>query len=228
MESKEAVLEGEAIGELVLEDGVNPGGVEGLVTVTVGLVVHKFTGVDTLLFIDLPEDDAAFFGGTEAVAVGSVVHLRVGEVAFIDEGLAEGGLGGEGFLDEVGGERDEGGGGWRGVGWRSGPDGGQVLGRAKRQSRAPVRFSRFSVLIMNLSPDRDDGDVELSDEPVAGFDEGEVLVVLHQLDDVAALATDKALKDVFCFVDVHRGMGIIVIPTLSTFGEFTHTIEGNA
>ena len=170
MEAEEAVLEGEAIGELVLEDGVNPGGVEGLVTVTIGLVVHQFAGVDTLLFVNLPEDDSAFFGGAEAVAVGSVMHLRGGEVTFIDEGLAENGLSGEGFVDEFGGEWDECGGS---------PDRGQVLGRAKRQSRAPVRFSRFSVLIMNLSPVRDDGDVELADEPVAGFDEGEVLVVLH-------------------------------------------------
>ena len=126
MKAKKAVLEGEAIGELVLEDGVNPGGVEGLVTVTIGLVVHQFTSVDTLLVVDLPEDDAAFFGGAETVTVGSVVHLRVGEVALRDEGLAESGLSGEGFVNEVGGERDECGGGWRGVGWRSGPDRGQV------------------------------------------------------------------------------------------------------
>ena len=125
MEAEEAVLEGETFRELVLEDGVNPSGVVGLVAVTVGLVLHQFASVDALLFIDLPEDDAAFFGGTEAVAVGSVVHLRVGEVAFIDEGLAEGGLGGEGFLDEVGGERGECG-GVCGGGWRSGPDRGQV------------------------------------------------------------------------------------------------------
>lgn len=215
MEAKKAVLEGEAIGELVFENGMNPGGIEGLVTVTIGLVVHKFAGVDALLFIDLPEDDAAFFGGTEAVTVGSVVHLWGCEVAFIDEGLAEGGLSGERFLDEVGGEWDECGGGWRGVG----PDRGQVPVRMLAAALHPDR---------NLSPVRvNDGDVELADEPVAGFDEGEVLVVLHQLDDVAALATDKAFKDVFCFVDVHGGMRIIVIPTLSTFGEFTHTIEGN-
>lgn len=213
MEAEEAVLEGEAIGELVLEDGVNPGGVVGLVTVTVGLVVHQFPCVNTLLVVDLPEDDATFFRGAEAVAIGSLVHLEGGEVTFIDEGLAEGGLGGEGFLDEVGGERDECGGGWR-----SGPDRGQVH----------VSHWRLCVSDMYLSPVRaNDGDIEFADEPVAGFDEGEVLVVLHQLDDVAALATDKAFKDVFCFVDVHGGMRIIVIPTLSTFGEFTHTIEGN-
>lgn len=100
MKAKKAVLEGEAIGELVLEDGVNPGGVVGLVAVTVGLIVHQFAGVDALLFVNFPEDDAAFFGGTEAVAVGSVVHLGGGEVAFIDEGLAEGAGGGEGFLGE--------------------------------------------------------------------------------------------------------------------------------
>ena len=222
MKAKETVLEIEACRELVLEDGMNPGGVEGLVTVTVGLVVHKFTGVDTLLLVNLPEDDAAFFGGAEAVAVGSVVHLRGGEVTLRDEGLAEGRLSGEGFVDKVGGEWDECG-GVCGGGWRSGPDRGQVPVRMLAAALHPDR---------NLSPVRaravNDGDVELADEPVAGFDEGEVLVVLHQLDDVAALATDKAFKDVFCFVDVHGGMRIIVIPTLSTFGEFTHTIEGNA
>ena len=133
MEAEEAVLEGETFRELVLEDCMNPRGVVSLVTVTVRLVVHQFASVNTLLVVDLPEDDATFFGGTEAVTVGSVVHLRVGEVALRDERLAEGGLSGEGFLDEVGGEWDE-----SGVSWRSGPDGGQVLGRAKRQSRAPV------------------------------------------------------------------------------------------
>lgn len=168
MKAKKAVLEGEAIGELVLEDGVNPGGVEGLVTVTIGLVVHKFTGVDTLLIVNLPENDAAFFGGAESVAVGSVMHLRVGEVTFVDEGLAEGGLSGEGFVDEFGGEWDECG-GVCGGGWRSGPDRGQVH----------VSHWRLCVSDMYLSPVRDDGDVELVDEPVAGFDEGEVLVVLH-------------------------------------------------
>ena len=116
------MLEGEAIGELILENGMNPRGVEGLVAMTVGLVVHQFAGVDALLLVDLPEDDAAFFGGTEAVTVGSVVHLRVGEVALIDEGLAESGLSGEGFLDKRRVKRDKCG-GVRG----SGPDGGQVL-----------------------------------------------------------------------------------------------------
>lgn len=161
MEAKEAVLEIETFGELVFEDGMNPGGVVGFVTVTVGLVVHQFAGVDALLLVDLPEDDAAFFGGAEAVAVGSVVHLLGGEVAFIDEGLAEGGLSGEGFLDERWVERDEGG---------VSPDRGQVH----------VSHWRLCVSDMYLSPVRvNDGDVELADEPVAGFDEGEVLVVLH-------------------------------------------------
>lgn len=174
VEAEEAVLEGETFRELVLEDGVNPSGVVGLVAVTVGLVLHQFASVDTLLLVDLPEDDAAFFGGTEAVAVGGVVHLLGGEVALRDEGLAESGLSGEGFLDEVGGEWDEcggvRGGSWRGVGWRSGPDRGQVH----------VSHWRLCVSDMYLSPVRvNDGDVELADEPVAGFDEGEVLVVLH-------------------------------------------------
>ena len=83
------MLEGETFRELVLEDGMNPRGVVSLVTVTVGLVLHQFAGVDALLVVNLPEDDAAFFGGAEAVAIGSVMHLRGSEVAFIDEGLAE-------------------------------------------------------------------------------------------------------------------------------------------
>ena len=104
---------------------MNPCGVVRLVTMTVGLVVHDLAGMDALLVVDFPENDAAFFRGAEAVAIGGVVHLLGGEEAFIDEGLAEGGLSGEGFGDERWVERDECG-GVRGGGWRSGPDRGQV------------------------------------------------------------------------------------------------------
>jgi len=163
MEAEEAVLEGETFRELVLEDCMNPRGVVSLVTVTVRLVVHQFTSVDTLLVVDLPENDATFFRGAEAVAIGSLVHLCVGEVTLRDERLAEGGLSGEGFVDEVGGERDE--------------SDGVRGGSPDRRSALPLGFAK------NLSPVRaravNDGDVELADEPVAGFDEGEVLVVLH-------------------------------------------------
>lgn len=163
MKTEEAVLEGEAFGEFVFEDGMNPCGVVSLVAVTVVLIVHQFAGVDTLLLVNLPEDDATFFGGTEAVTVGSMVHLLGGEVALRDEGLAEGGLSGEGFGDERWVERDK--------------CGGVRGGSPDRRSALPLGFAK------NLSPVRvralNDGDIEFADEPVAGFDEGEVLVVLH-------------------------------------------------
>ena len=104
-------MEGIVCGELILDKGMDPGGVVGLVAVTVGLVVHQFAGMNTLLLVDLPKDDATFFGGAEAVAISGVLHLWIGEVAFIDEGLAEGRLSGEGFLDERWIERGESGGG---------------------------------------------------------------------------------------------------------------------
>ena len=70
--------------------------------------------------------------------------------------------------------------------------------------------------------------MELGDEPVAGFDEGLVVVVLDEADHVATLATDKALIDVLFFVDVHRGMLIIVVPALGTLGELAYAIERDA
>ena len=70
--------------------------------------------------------------------------------------------------------------------------------------------------------------MELVDEPVAGFDEGLVLVVLHELDHVAAFATDEALVDVLFLVDVHRGMLVVVVPALGTLGDLAHAIERDA
>ena len=75
MKAKKAVLEGEAIGELVLEDGVNPGGVEGFVTVTVGLVVHELAIMDPQLLVNLPKDDGAVAGGAKTVTLGGMAHL---------------------------------------------------------------------------------------------------------------------------------------------------------
>ena len=72
------------------------------------------------------------------------------------------------------------------------------------------------------------GDVEFFDEPGAGFGEGEVLVVLYQADDVATFTADETFVDVLLFVDVHRGVGIVVIPALGAFGEFAHAAEGDA
>ena len=70
--------------------------------------------------------------------------------------------------------------------------------------------------------------MELIDEPVAGFDEGLVVVVLDEANDVATFATDETLEDVFLLVDVHGGMGVVVVPALGTLGDWAHTIEGDA
>lgn len=75
---------------------------------------------------------------------------------------------------------------------------------------------------------RNQDDLELVDEPVAGFDEGLVVVVLHQLNHIATFTTDKALIDVLRLVDVHRGMLIVVVPTCGTLREFAHAIERDA
>ena len=70
--------------------------------------------------------------------------------------------------------------------------------------------------------------MELIDEPVAGFDEGLVVVVLDEANDIATFATDETLEDVFLLVDMHGGMGVVVVPALGTLGDWAHTIEGDA
>ena len=70
--------------------------------------------------------------------------------------------------------------------------------------------------------------MELIDEPVAGFDEGLVVVVLDEANDVATFATDETLEDVFLLVDMHGGMGVVMVPALGTLGDWAHTIEGDA
>ena len=69
---------------------------------------------------------------------------------------------------------------------------------------------------------------EFAYQPVAGIGEGEVLVVHDQADDIAALATDEALKDVLFIVDMHRWMLVVVIPALGTLSELSHAIEADA
>ena len=59
---------------------------------------------------------------------------------------------------------------------------------------------------------------EFADEPVAGFYEGEVVIVLDEADGVAALATDEAHEDILFLVDMQRGVLVIVIPALGTAG----------
>ena len=75
MQAEEAGLEFVVGGELVLHEGVDPGGVVLLVAVTVGLVVHDFASVDLLVVVDLPEDDTSVLGTAEAVAGGGVTEL---------------------------------------------------------------------------------------------------------------------------------------------------------
>ena len=101
MHAEEAVPELVAGRELVLHEGVDPGGGVLLVTVTVGLVVHDLAGTDPLPVVNLPEDDTTVPGTAEAVAVGSAAQLGVGQIAGGDYGLAELRMQGEGTPDEV-------------------------------------------------------------------------------------------------------------------------------
>ena len=57
---------------------------------------------------------------------------------------------------------------------------------------------------------------EFTDEPVAGFYEGEVVIVLDEADSVAALTTDEAHEDILFLVDMQRGVLVIVIPAFGT------------
>ncbi len=70
--------------------------------------------------------------------------------------------------------------------------------------------------------------MEFVDEPVTGFYEGLVVVVLDEADNIATFAADKTLKDVLFLVDVHRGMFVVVVPACGAFSEFAHAIEGDA
>ena len=71
-------------------------------------------------------------------------------------------------------------------------------------------------------------DMELVDEPVTGFYEGLVVVVLDEADDIATFAADKAFVDVLFLVNVHRGMLVVVVPACGTLGELAHAIERDA
>ena len=78
MQAEEAGMEFVVLGEFILHEGVDPGGVVLLVAVTVGLVVHNLACVDLLVVVDLPEDDTSVLGTAEAVAGGGVAELGVG------------------------------------------------------------------------------------------------------------------------------------------------------
>ncbi len=90
MEAEEAVLEFVVGGELRVHEGVDPGGVVGFIAMTVGLVVHDLAGMDALLVIDLPEDDATVLGTAEAVAIRGGQHLALVQIACRDHGLTDG------------------------------------------------------------------------------------------------------------------------------------------
>lgn len=56
-------------------------------------------------------------------------------------------------------------------------------------------------------------DVELFDEPSAGFGEGEILVVHNELEKVALGAADEALENVLLAGEVKRRVLVVVIRT---------------
>ena len=56
---------------------------------TVGLVVHDLTGMDTLLVIDLPEDDTTVFGAAKAIAGRCMTQLRFRQIASRDYGTTK-------------------------------------------------------------------------------------------------------------------------------------------
>lgn len=89
MLAEEALGELEVGGELVLltEEGVNPIGIAGAMTVRG--VVHDLTGADTLVTVDLPEDNGSVAGGTEVVEVADRLETGI-VVEGLTEPLAEG------------------------------------------------------------------------------------------------------------------------------------------
>lgn len=86
----------------LLEFGGGPGGRALLVAVAVGEVVHELPVMAMAPMVNLPEDDAAPPGGSQAVALSGVAHLGLGQIAGCDYGAAELGCQGEGTLNEVG------------------------------------------------------------------------------------------------------------------------------
>ena len=98
MEAEEAVLEFVVGGEVRFREGVDPGWVVGFVAMTVGLVVHDFAGMDTLLVIDLPEDDTTVLGAAKAIAGRCMTQLRFRQIASRDDGLTELGIQRKRFL----------------------------------------------------------------------------------------------------------------------------------
>ena len=77
---------------------MNPSRGVRLVTMTVGLVVHDLTGMDTLLVIDLPEDDTTVLGAAKAIAGRCMTQLRFRQIASRDDGLTELGIQRKRFL----------------------------------------------------------------------------------------------------------------------------------
>ena len=58
------------------------------------MVVHDLSGVDSVLSVDFPKDDTAFFCGSETVTGCGGLHLGLGEIAVGDERAAELGVDG--------------------------------------------------------------------------------------------------------------------------------------
>jgi hypothetical protein len=76
-------------GITMTEEATDPGGVMGLVTVTVWPVIHDLPVMDTPLLVNLPEDDSVLLRGTEAIATGRMKHLLPREITALDDRLTE-------------------------------------------------------------------------------------------------------------------------------------------
>jgi hypothetical protein len=73
-----------------------------------------------------------------------------------------------------------------------------------------------------------DDDVTLLDDPLTSLGEGEVLLVLHQLDGIALSTTYKALETASLGAEMKRGVLVFVIRTTGTTPFIAHTIEFHA
>ena len=73
------------------QQGTHPGGRMLLLleAVAVGAIGHHLAVTDTLVAVDLPEDDTPLAVGTQTVTTHSIEHLLPSEVAGADQCLAK-------------------------------------------------------------------------------------------------------------------------------------------
>ena len=108
MKAEEAVGGGVGAWRCVVttgEEGGYPGGMMGFVfhPMTVGMVVHDLTVVDTSFVVYLPEDHTTLFGAADEITAGGMEHLFMGEKACMDDCFAELVIDRLALLPEVGG-----------------------------------------------------------------------------------------------------------------------------